>query len=68
MKKDNNAMQKYKADLKQEIIAAIQSKDLEKIKDLKSRVERDKWLEALAASGKGMEAWLEPNPFIIWKD
>ena len=68
MRKDSNAMQKYREDLKQEIINAIRAKDVEQMKILQGRVNRDKWLEAWVASGKGMEVWLEPNPFIEWKD
>jgi len=54
--------------LKQDIIAAIKSKDLESLKVLQDKVKRNKWLNAWRDSGKGMEVWLEPNPFITWKD
>ena len=63
-----DSYQKYKDDLKQQIIEAIQAKDVEKLKGLKLKVERDKWLEAWRASGAGMEVWLQPNPFIKFSD
>lgn len=50
------------------IAEAIRTNDVEKLKELKADLNRDMWLEAWRASGKGMEAWLEPNPFIKWVD
>lgn len=50
------------------IAEAIRTNDVEKLKELKSDLNRDMWLEAWGQSGKGMEAWIEPNPIIKWKD
>jgi hypothetical protein len=68
MSSNKDYLKEYEENLKQEIIEAIKFNDVELLKKLKDQIGRDQWLKVWRDSGKGMEGWLEPNPFIEWKD
>ncbi len=57
--------------IKNQIIAAIVSGNLEEAKELKQKfdeaVAADKWLQSFTDGSIPISAWLEPNPFITWK-
>jgi hypothetical protein len=52
-----------------EIAAAIQAKDKERLKELKSQLGRHAWLRKwMDRGGKVGDIVGQPNPFIIWAD
>jgi muconolactone delta-isomerase len=60
---------KADAKLLADITAALQAKDKERLKELKSQLGRNAWLKAWRERGGSVKEFLEqPNPFIIWKD